>query len=133
LEIYSLQPGTIISNQFFEISEDNLDSYLRATGSTVLLESAKFKIPSIAIAAWALGATMKAISLPEGAVHISHQITASKSVRVGEKVNCLSKIMQNDIRRGVRFLKIEIQVTQNDAQVLSEVATITIKESGSNG
>jgi len=129
LRINSLQSGTMIANESFEITEEDLVCYLNAIGSSIPLSSSKLNIPSIAIAAWSLGSSMKAISLPEGAVHISHQISSSRSVCVGARMNFLSSIVQNELRRGVRFLKIEIKVTEGDRPIIKQVATITIKES----
>ena len=130
MELHSLQPDSIISNQSYEIIKEDLDKYLAVVGMSAVEGPVKAKVPSIAIAAWALGASMKDIDLPAGAVHVSHQITSLRPVSVGSKLNYLSRIVQNDLRRGVRFLKIQTDVTHRELLVLTEIATITIKEDG---
>ena len=82
----------------------------------------------MAIAAWALGSAMRSVELPHGAVHLSQALDFVRRVGPSADLRCTTVVAQNSVRRGVRFLIVEVTVAGRGDEVMRGSATITIKE-----
>ena len=128
MDLSTLQPGQTLTVEPIEVSEGGICAYRDAVGGATAAPNAAGAAPAMALAAWALGSAMRAVELPEGAIHISQELDFARSVRPEDDLRCTTVVAQNSVRRSVRFLVIAVSVARGTEEMLRGSATITIKE-----
>lgn len=131
MDLAKLEPGQIIAVEALSPTDAKCAAYRDSVGGATAMAHTAGRVPSMAIAAWALESVMSAVELPQGAVHIGQELEFMHSAHPGADLRCTTTVGQNTVRRGVRFLVIELKVTENGAPTLKGNATITIKEDSS--
>ena len=85
-------------------------------------------VPPMAVAALVMGAAMRAVELPAGAVHTGQELDFVRPVPEQAELRCVATVAQNSVRRGTRFLVIGIQGSLGGETAVSGKATIAIGE-----
>jgi len=85
-------------------------------------------VPPMAVAALVMSQALKAIELPAGAVHIGQELGFQAAVNVGADVDCSARVVQNSVRRGTRFMALEITAGVGEAKALTGRVSLAIPE-----
>ena len=119
MDLAALEPGYELFSRRITITSDAINSYLDAVDDHSDAYAIQGIAPPMAVAALVMGEALKAIQLPSGAVHTGQELNFHAPIGVGSEVNCAAKVVQNSLRRGTRFLALDIL-----AEVASERALI---------
>jgi len=75
----------------------------------------------MAVAAYAMAALTKSISLPAGAIHVSQNIEFIDTVSIKDTITSYARVTKKQARGRLHLLTIDLDVfNQNQKQVLSE-------------
>ena len=77
-------------------------------------------VPPMAIAALALSAVINVLQIPGGTIHASQELGFSASVPIGETLECTATLAQNSVRRGWRFLVVNMEAVSDDGIVVMD-------------
>ena len=110
------------------IGRDRALAYRAAVGDGNALYDARAVAPAMAVAALAMGAAMRAVELPGGAVHLSQEAAFLRAVPEEAPLDVTVVVAQNSVRRGVRFLTLEVSAECEGAPALRSSALISVKE-----
>ncbi len=117
-----LTPGYEFPSAKYEVSASLVSKYLRAVGS-----SGDEFVPPLAIAAYAMTAMSKFLSLPPGVIHVSQELDFLKLVPIGAVINCQAKVARKVSRGQMRMLVLESGIwDQNGEKVQSGKATLML-------
>ncbi len=130
MDFSSLGPGAIVIDEELTVSQEAADVYLLAVGDAEALYAEHQVTPPMAIAALAMAAAMRAVELPPGAVHTGQELTFVRPVMPSTQFHCSARVGQNSVRRGTRFLTLQIQVTADGHSTVVGQASIAIPEEG---
>ena len=83
-------------------------------------------VPPMAVAAMVMGAAMEAVELPAGAVHTAQEIEFARPVEEGVPLACSATVVSNSVRRGTRFIVLEMLGVDGGETALSARSTIAI-------
>ena len=91
--------------------------YVAATGDDLALYEEAQVAPSLAVAAFALGALLESVSLPAGSLHTSENVRFKAPVPIDAQVECRAVLAQRSVRGGyvVSVLESEIAAQGNIA------------------
>jgi hypothetical protein len=119
-----LQSGHEFEPVTFTLEPDRVRAYLAATGDQLGLYDQQGLTPPLAIAAFALGALLEAVTQPEGTLHISENLTFSKPVPVGAEVDCRARLAQRSVRAGMVVSVLETEISLKGELALTARATV---------
>jgi hypothetical protein len=108
----------------FSLENARVRAYLDATGDQLDLYDRQGVVPPLAIAAFALGALLEEVALPEGTLHISENLVFSKPVPVGASVDCRARLAQRSVRAGMVVSVLETEIRFEDQVALTARATV---------
>ena len=111
MDLSTLEPGRVLFEQPLKVTAEEAAAYLRAVGDDGPVYDQEHIVPSMAVAALVMGAAMRAVELPAGAVHTGQELEFAQPVPEGVELRCTATVSQNSVRRGTRFLVIGIQGT----------------------
>lgn len=117
-----LAPGCEFPSVEYELSASLISKYLKAVDS-----SSDELVPPLAIAAYAMTAMSRFLSLPPGAIHVSQELEFFKLVPIGTVINCQAKVVRKVSRGQMRMLMLELNVRdQYGDKVQSGKATVML-------
>lgn len=119
-----LTAGQEIELSSFSLERQRVRDYLAATGDAIDLYEANGVTPPLAIAAFALGALLEAVELPEGSLHISENLTYSGAVPMDASVDCHARLAQRSVRAGMVVSVLEVQINYDGKLVQTARATV---------
>lgn len=126
-----LQPGQRLSHELLTLDADSIAAYVDAVGDSsrpASADGAPFA-PPMAIAALALSAVINALQIPGGAIHAGQELDFRKAMPVGATLACTATLAQNSMRRGWRFLVVNLTAADCDGNaVMSGKSTIMLPE-----
>ena len=108
----------------FTVTPDDSRAYRDATGDTLALYDEQAAVPPLAVAAFALGALMEVIDLPDGTLHGNESMQSHALVPVGETLTCTPRVTRNSTRAGMVFTTFELEVTHDGAPMVTSRATV---------
>jgi len=108
----------------FTVDAAKSRAYRAATGDPLSLYDDTNAVPPLAVAAFALGALMKVIELPDGTLHGNEALQAHAAVPVGATLTCVPTITRNATRAGTVFITFEFVVSHNDAPAITARSTV---------
>lgn len=131
IDYSSLQPGQRLSHELLTLDADSIAAYIDAVSDSSRPASgdgAPFA-PPMAIAALALSAVINALQIPGGAIHAGQELDFRKAMPVGATLACTAILAQNSMRRGWRFLVVNLTAADGDGNaVMSGKSTIMLPE-----
>jgi hypothetical protein len=128
LDLTTLKPGQTIVSKAIIFPASDTRSYLEAVGDQCSLYELSGIVPPMAVAAFALSSIMKNIELPEGAIHSAQELEFLQPLRKGDAVRYVGTVVQNTVRRGIRFLIFQISTTGPNGQILAGRTSILVPE-----
>jgi acyl dehydratase len=108
----------------FTVTPEASRAYRDATGDTLSLYDEQNAVPPLAVAAFALGALMEVIDLPDGTLHGNESLQAHAVVPVGAALTCIPTVTRNSTRAGTVFTTFEFEITHEGAPVITARATV---------
>ena len=128
MDLGSLLPGQTLLEEGLAVSPEASGAYLAAVGDTSALYREQGLVPPMALVALALAATMRSLDIPAGTVHTGQEVAFSKLVTVGAPLRCSATVDQNTVRRGLRFLRVLMHVTNEGETVVQALTSLAIAE-----
>ena len=119
-----LQAGHEFDPVSFQLDAERVRAYRDATGDQIELYEQQGVAPPLAIAAFALGALLEVVTLPEGTLHISEGLTFSAIVPVGSVVACRARLAQRSVRAGMVVSVLETEISHDGKLALTARATV---------
>ena len=129
IDYSKLETGQQLSSQSLVLDAKAVGDYVAAVSdaSNPAARDGTPLVPPMAIAALALSAVINTLQIPGGTIHASQELGFGASVPVGEAVECTATLAQNTIRRGWRFLVVNIEATSaKDSTVMEGKSTIML-------
>ena len=131
IDYSSLQPGQRLSHELLTLDADSIAAYVDAVGDSSRPTSADGAplAPPMAIAALALSAVINALQIPGGTIHAGQELDFRKAMPVGATLAHTATLAQNSMRRGWRFLVVNLTAADGDGNaVMSGKSTIMLPE-----
>ena len=120
-------PGEDFNLGSWVVGHDLAEEYLRVVddGSSVYRDLGV--VPPLALAARALGALLKELGLPPGAIHASQELDCRRTVSLGEEVSCIARLSR-PIRRGDwQFISADFNMYAADGEgLISGKSTVLV-------
>ena len=126
MDLSSLGPGQDIGEEGLLLSQEAADAYQAAVGGDNLLYRQHHVVPPMVVAALAMGAIMRTVQLPAGAVHTGQELEFFQPVAPNTPLRCAMSIGQNSVRRGARFLTLDFQVVTDGRVVVHGLSSVVI-------
>ena len=125
-----LIPGQQISHRTCSLDADTVSKYVEAVGDLswpTYQTGDRVVAPPMAVAALWLRGVVNDLAIPGGTLHIGQELDFHGAVHVGETLDCRATLLQNSVRRGVRFMVVEADVADGTGRkVMGGKGTITV-------
>lgn len=122
-----LVPGYEFPPARYELTSSLISEYLRAVDNPDELKILEEFVPPLAIAAYAMAAVSRSLSLPPGSIHASQEFEFFKLVPVGAIIDCHARVARKLSRGKMRMLVLEIDVfDESKEKVQSGKATVVL-------
>ncbi|MCY4448355.1 MAG: MaoC family dehydratase [Chloroflexi bacterium] len=108
MDLNTLESGYALVDREIVITSAMVGAYVRAVGDGNTLYAEEGLAPPMAVAALVMAEAMDAVSLPAGTVHTGQELTFSRPVAMGATVRCSATVAANSVRRGTRFLTLDL-------------------------
>ena len=126
LDLSTLEPGQRLFSQSMAVSADAAASFREAVGDDAPEAAGDHVVPPMAVAAMVMGAAMEAVELPAGAVHTAQELEFGRPVVEGAALACSATVVSNSVRRGTRFIVLEMRGVHGTDTALTARSTIAI-------
>ena len=128
MDLNTLEPGHRLVDREIVVTEEMAGAYVRAVGDECALYAEEGLVPPMAVAALVIAEAMDAVSLPAGTVHTGQELTFSRAVAMGSAVSCSATIAANSVRRGTRFLTLDLLGALDGEAAVEGRAALAIPE-----
>lgn len=120
-----LAPGHEFAPATFTITSEAASAYRQATGAggPLVIDGAP-AVPPLAVAALALGALLRDVSLPPGSLHAAESLEFHAAVPEGATVECRAKLAQRSVRAGWVVSVLVTDLFHEGALAVSARATV---------
>ncbi len=130
MDLNTLEPGHTLAEREIVVTASMADAYVRAVGDECSLYADEGLVPSMAVAALVMAEAMEAVSLPAGTVHTGQELTFSRTVAVDSAVRCSATVAANSVRRGTRFLTLDLRGEVDGGAAVQGRAALAVPEDG---
>ena len=134
MDLSTLEPGLVLLSKRITITATAAAEFRSAVEDSAELYADERLVPPMAVAALVMGEAMRAVELPGGAVHTGQELEFLAAAPVDAELACTASVAQNSVRRGSRFLVLEIRGElsgEGGAEtVVAGRATIAVAEQG---
>ncbi|MEK9659736.1 MAG: MaoC family dehydratase [Chloroflexota bacterium] len=124
MDLSTLQPGQRLCGGPLTIPSERAVAYRAAVGAS----GSPGAVPGMAVAALVMAEAMAAVDLPAGTVHTGQEVAFSGPVAAGEALETEATVAANSVRRGTRFLVLELAASRAGKPVLVARANLAIPE-----
>ena len=100
------------------------ESRVAASGDDLALYEEAQVAPSLAVAAFALGALLESVSLPAGSLHASENVRFKAPVPIDAQVECRAVLVQRSVRGGYVVSVLESEIVHNGNTAITARATV---------
>ena len=129
-----LVPGQRVSDRTYVLDDGAVSRYADAVGDRsdgCFDEDGAPLAPPMAVAALSLRGVINDLEIPGGTLHARQELGFIETVSVGETLDCRATLVRNSIRRGWRFLVVQLEVVDAKGQrVMNGKSTITLPAHG---
>ncbi len=125
MDLSTLEPGQRLFSRSMAVSAADAASYRAAVGDDAP-PAEEGLVPPMAVAAMVMGAAMEAVELPAGAVHTAQELEFGRPVVEGAALACSATVVSNSVRRGTRFIVLEMRGVDGADTALTARSTIAI-------
>ena len=122
IDYSKLETGQELSSQSLTLDAKAVEEYTAAvsdTSSPVASDGSPL-VPPMAIAALALSAVINTLQIPGGTIHASQELGFGAAAPVGATLDCRATLAQNSVRRGWRFLVVNMEATSEGGDIVME-------------
>ena len=134
MDLSTLEPGLVLLSKRLTITAAAAAEFRSAVEDSAELYADERLVPPMAVAALVMGEAMRAVELPGGAVHTGQELEFLAAAPENAELACTASVAQNSVRRGSRFLVLEIRGElggEGGAEtVVAGRATIVVAEQG---
>ena len=116
--------GHVFPPVHMQIDAQRVRDYVAATGDDLALYEEAQVAPSLAVAAFALGALLESVSLPGGSLHASEALNFKAPVPIDAQVECRAVLAQRSVRGGYVVSVLESEIVHNGNTALTARATV---------
>ena len=122
IDYSKLETGQQLTEQHLTLDAKAVGDYVSAVSdaSNPAAGDGTPLVPPMAIAALALSAVINTLQIPGGTIHASQELGFGASVSVGDTLECTATLAQNSVRRGWRFLVVNIEATSETGNIVME-------------
>lgn len=114
IEYANLEAGYEFPPASFKLEEPAVTKYIKAVGETSALYQNTGLVPPMAIAAYAMSALSRGISLPAGSIHVSQELEFIDTAKIGDTIVSHSKVSRNQNRGKFHMLTVDLNVYKQD-------------------
>ena len=107
-------------------TQDSVDEYLRSVGDALPIYQETGIAPPLFSAASALGALLKELALPPGAIHSLQEVETVTPVAINSQVSVKALVEKRRRRAGLEFLTVICTVESAGAVVLKSRSTVLV-------
>ena len=132
MDLSTLEPGQRLFSRSMTVSADDAASYRSAVGDDAPPTDGEQVVPAMAVAAMMMGAAMAAVELPAGAVHTAQELEFARPVEEGAPLTCSATVAANSVRRGTRFIVLEMRGVDGTEMAFAARTTIAIATDGAS-
>lgn len=134
MQISELKLGDRIPASSFTLEPNKLKDYIGAVEESsghFTRWSQGVVAPPIACVSLAMASMFKGIELPEGAVHLSQEISLNRPVKIGETFLCRASVIRNQVRGNLRIMTMQLEISDEGGErVLKSETGFIISEPG---
>jgi len=126
----NLAAGQEVSNRSIRVDGRTVSKYVGAVGDATAQPGGpgEAKAPPMAVAALGLRGVLEDLGIPSGALHAGQELSFSGPVDVEASLRCRATVARNSVRRGSRFVDINISVRdEEDREVMSGTTTLIMQ------
>ena len=128
MDLNTLEPGHSLVDREIVVTDSMADAYIKAVGDESTLYAEERLVPLMAVVALVMAEAMDAVSLPAGTVHTGQELTFSRPVAMGSVVRCSATVAANSVRRGTRFLTLDLRGERDGETAVEGRAALAIPE-----
>ena len=121
-------PGRTLCVRESAVTADLVAGYVAAVEDDSPLYGAAGLVPPMAVAALVMAAAMEEMRLPAGAVHTGQELTFARPVPIGSLVRCTAVVASNGVRRGTRFLTLDLTGAVDGVPAVEGRTTLAVAE-----
>lgn len=118
IEYRQLENGYEFPPSFYKLDAASISNYLKAVEDTSYPYEKNQVVPPMAIAASAMAALSRSISLPPGTIHISQELEFRGEARTDDGLTGYAKVNRKWSRGRFQFLDVELNVCRNDQKAV---------------
>ena len=108
----------------FLLDSQRIRDYVASTEDELGVYEGLGAAPPLAVAAFALGALLEEVTLPEGTLHVSEALSFNAPVPIGAAVECRARLVQRSVRGGMVVSVLETEITHDGRLALTARATV---------
>ena len=132
LDYSELTPGKKISVQSYVLDNETIQRYIDAVGGNLPPPNDTGSlnlVPPMAIASIWLRGVIKELEIPSGTLHVGQELEFTQAARIGDRIECTATILQNTVRKDIRFMVVQLKVTNDVCQpIMLGKGTLTLPE-----
>ena len=128
MDLNTLEPGHSLVDCEIVVTDSMADAYIKAVGDESTLYTEERLVPLMAVVALVMAEAMDAVSLPAGTVHTGQELTFSRPVAMGSVVRCSATVAANSVRRGTRFLTLDLRGERDGETAVEGRTALAIPE-----
>ena len=117
-EYRQLEVGHEFPPASYRMEATMVSAYRQAAGEDSQLYQETELVPPTAVAAYAMTALSKSITVPPGTIHVSQELEFQKAVSVGDTITCRAKVGRKLNRGGLNLMTVELSVTNQDQKAV---------------
>ena len=123
----AVSAGSELDLGVWTVTEDKVRQYLDAVGDEQLAYFDLAVAPPLALSAWTLGALLKRLALPPGAIHSLQELESFRGVKFGEEIRASAQVTKPRQRGNMKFLSVGYTLTDDAGeQVQSGKSTVLV-------
>ncbi len=108
----------------FDATQDSVDEYLDSVGDGLSIYKETGFAPPLYSAASALGALLRELALPPGAIHSLQEVKTLSPVAIGSSVNVSALVEKPRRRAGLEFITVVCSIESDGALALTSKSTV---------
>lgn len=119
IEYSQLEAGYRFSPARYVLDPDTVALYMQAVEEDSPLYRGTGTVPPMAVAANAIAALSRDITLPGGAVHVSEELEFCEVARIDDTITCHSHISKKQVRGKLHILTVDFEMSNQHGKVVA--------------
>jgi len=129
----AVSAGAELDLGVWAVTEEKVRQYLSAVGDQQPAYFDLALVPPLALSAWSLGALLKQLALPPGAIHSLQDMETFRGVSFGEEIHATAQVAKPRQRGNMKFISVVYALTDRSGQqVHGGKTTVLVVDSASS-